>query len=390
MRLFSGIIEQFNIRRFGCYKPPKWCSISCYIFYEGIMEVSYKSFDDLSRKYIDAEKTLNDIAPLLIDEWVPYFDCIKCGRNDYCKYTKKRLFYPDLFEEVKCGVVSSFITGISSLSNDDYNKLSTGHKEKFLDVLYYLTQYCIDSESFIGSFQIANFIPDLYDGTIGANLIGMVSETRGNLDKACSIMQEIDFLSSKRIMLLVEGESELEFVKRLKAHSSFHLDKVEVKSYGGESSKKYSVIRLLMNEFKSKGYKVIIQVDVDGNPNKLNEMNLWGMKDHVSNNLLEKNDIFAFSYDLEEAYPKELLYESLIEFGHNEDKVRKALTNPQSTKNTLYKRLNEDLGRLPSKLELAKSIADLVSSYDLVFDKNFKGNELIRFYEFISNHSMKI
>jgi hypothetical protein len=63
---------------------------------------------------------------------------------------------------------------------------------------------------------------------------------------------------------------------------------------------------------------------------------------------------------------------------------------PKSEKNTLYKRLKDDLGFMLSKSKLAKDIADLISDYYLVNDRDDTDNELVKFIKFLESRAIQI
>lgn len=356
------------------------------------MSLSYFSSDQSEKLALPGISLLSEAIPILEDEWVPFLRCKLCGRKAHCPYAEK---YEDGdyvgFNEIRCGVIAKSLRGLVKLSESEFSNLSLENQQNYLDALYYFTKYIIDSDSLFSSLQSPEELVENYGPKVGLRMIGSISRTRDNLNKACALLQNIPFVSSKRIMLLVEGASEAAFVSRLLIRDSYLLHNVEVKSYDSESNKKYNVIRLLIQDYQSKGYHVLIQVDVDGKPENLNESNYWGLKEHVSIGLLHVDDIFPFSEDLEAAYPPELLSELLAEImGLEQHQIYKAIFEPKSDKNTLYKRLNDDLGFMPSKPKLAKDIADLVSDYDLVHDLNFADNELVKFIKFLESRAIKI
>lgn len=360
------------------------------------MSLSYFSYYQSEKLPLPSISVLSEIIPILEDEWVPFRRCELCGRNVHCPYVER---YEDGdyvgFKEIKCGVIAQSLRGLVKLSENEFSNLSLENQQEYLDALYYVTQYIIDSDSLFLLLQspeglIEDYIED-YGSKVAVRIIGGISRTRDNLNKACALLKSIPFVGSKRIMLLVEGASEAAFVSRLLVRDSCFLHNIEVKSYGSESNKKYNVIRLLIQEYQDKGYHVLIQVDVDGKPNNLNEANYWGLKDHVSKELISGDDIFPFSKDLEASYPPELLCKLLAETLKLEpEQIYKAIFEPKSEKNTLYKRLEDDLGFMPSKPKLAEGIADLFSDYDLVNDLEFTDNELVKFIKFLERHAREI
>lgn len=356
------------------------------------MSLSYFSYDQRKKLALPSLSLLSEAIPILEDEWVPFLRCELCGRNAHCPYAER---YEDGdyvgFNEKKCGVIAQSLRGLVELSENEFSNLSLENQQKYLDALYYFTQYIIDSDSLFSSLQSPEELVENYGAKVGLRMIGGISRTRDNLNKACALLQSIPFVSSKRIMLLVEGASEAAFVSRLIIRGSCFLHNVEVKSYDSGSNKKYNVIRLLIQEYQSKGYHVLIQVDVDGKPDNLNKANYWGLKEHVSVGLIHSDDIFPFSEDLEASYPPELLCELLAEtLGLEPQQIYKAISEPKSEENTLYKRLEDDLGFMPSKPKLAKDIADLVSDYDLVNEPDFTDNELVKFIKFLESRAIEI
>lgn len=354
------------------------------------MTLSFLSHDEVGRIEVDDKASLTSLISQLHDEWVPILKCELCGRNDNCNFVQP-YENGDGFKEIKCGVISNFLTGVIVLSEHDFATLDVESKKKYLDAVFYLLEYAVLSDSFVAALQKPSKLIEDYGSLVGVNLIGTISETSFYLSKASLLLKDIPFVNSKRIMLLVEGESEECFVNRLKLKDAAPFPRVDVKSYGGKDNKKYSDIRQLVNEYKKQGYHVLIQVDADGKPDRLNERNYWGLKRHVDNGLISKEDIFSFSEDLEAAYPAELLSEALVDLcGFDAEQVISVMENPVSIEDTFYKRLKEDLGSIPSKLTLAQGLADRIDYDDVLYKSEFDENEIVRFMKFISGHALKI
>src|SRR5688572_13272647 len=47
------------------------------------------------------------LADRLVAEWIPYFECHKCGRFDYCKFVQRRSENENLAQDIQCGVVEA-------------------------------------------------------------------------------------------------------------------------------------------------------------------------------------------------------------------------------------------------------------------------------------------
>ncbi|GIU52601.1 hypothetical protein TUM4438_45700 [Shewanella sairae] len=76
--------------------------------------------------------------------------------------------------------------------------------------------------------------------------------------------------------------------------------------------------------------------------------------------------------------------------GLDQQQIYKAIFEPKSKNNALYKRLKDDLGFMPSKPKLAKDIADLISDYNLVHDLDFIDNEVVKFIKFLEIRATEI
>lgn len=145
----------------------------------------------VERKNID--NSLNEVSLLdiMISEWIPYFECHKCGKWDYCKYTKKHPVNPYRSIDIKCGIAIDFLT---NYLHSTFELIKIKPKEQiqsYLDSAYYLTQYVMASEQQIGNFinldyheYLANYAPIIF---------GQTKNLRHLLDKAHIEMKNIDF-----------------------------------------------------------------------------------------------------------------------------------------------------------------------------------------------------
>ncbi|WP_318483372.1 hypothetical protein [Photobacterium leiognathi] len=333
---------------------------------------------------IEIEKSLSqhDLKKTLVNEWTPYFDCFKCGRKSYCKYSENRTGTDYLYNEVQCGVVKSFIEEYIDISATEFETLSETSKNEFLLGLYYLSKFVFDSENYVGAFQQRGFINEMYTEQVANGLLGLATDIRISLQRACEHLKQVDFTRAQRLMILVEGASEKEFIEQYSKLELGFIGSVYVESYDGKDNRDKKKIFQLINHFKSKGFKVLMQIDKDGKDINLNQ--------HVQSGLFDHNDYFAFSEDLENTYPNELIAECLEEFGSNSEAVLERLSTTRASGVTLYTHLKEIVEWLPPKPLFAKKMANLVSQYDLVNRGDCEHLELVKFLKFISEHSLKI
>ena len=66
----------------------------------------------VERVNIEGDFTAEELSHLLIEEWIPYFECHTCGRADYCKYTQPHKYNPDKLDDIKCGVAVNTIKNL--------------------------------------------------------------------------------------------------------------------------------------------------------------------------------------------------------------------------------------------------------------------------------------
>jgi len=347
------------------------------------LSIKAYSFDGTSFMNISSNISIEDLKRELVNEWTPIIDCFKCGRKSYCKYSINRSDSDYLYQEIQCGVVSSFIEEYLGIANQKYQYLNSNQKEDFLKGLYHLTKFIYDAENYIGAFQEKGFISSFYNEQVGERLLGLSTDISDSLIKASSYFRNISFTRSERIMLLVEGQSEKDFVELFIKLNSAYFSCVFVESYDGKDNKRKEKVFLLINYFKEKGFKVIFQIDQDGN----SDINL---NPHIKSKLITVDDFFAFSEDLEATYPNEMIAECLTEFGNDYNNVLNHLNYPRESGVSLYKHLENDVVWMPPKPLFATKMAELVSDYDIFHNEDFKDSELASFLRFVSSHSMKI
>ncbi|WP_300176642.1 hypothetical protein [uncultured Aliivibrio sp.] len=340
------------------------------------------NYDGTEEMEISENISANHLKKKLVDEWSPYFDCFKCGRKSYCKYSENRENTDYLYNEVQCGVVRSFIEEYIDISAIEFETLSDASKNEFLSGLYYLSKFVFDSENYVGAFQQHGFIKEMYTEQVAKRLLGLATDMQITLQKSCEYLKQVDFTCTQRLMLLVEGASEKEFIEQYSKLELGFIGNVYVESYDGKDNRDKKKIFQMINYFKSKGFKVLMQIDKDGKDIRLTQ--------HVKSRLFDHEDYFAFSEDLENTYPNELIAECLEEFDSDSNLILKRLSIPRESGVTLYNHLKEAAVWLPPKPLFAKKMANLVSDHDLVNRSDCNNMELVQFLKFIAAHSLKI
>lgn len=81
---------------------------------------------------IDAA-TSEQLADILVQEWIPYMECHKCGRSDYCKYAQPHPVNPHKKREIKCGVAETALRNFINRTFSLATTLSLEDRQKYLD-----------------------------------------------------------------------------------------------------------------------------------------------------------------------------------------------------------------------------------------------------------------
>ena len=241
-----------------------------------------------------SEDTLSE---LMIENWIPYFECHKCGKWDYCKYAEKHPTNPHRSIDIKCGIAVDFIRNYLNTTFPMIDELSTSAKQAYLNSAYYLTCYVQNSEQLVGSFISKEYLN--YWGEHAPSLYGMSKETSNFLADAHKEMKNVPFFNSKKSILFVEGESEEIFTNTF-------LD-IEVKSYGGNTRLHYGKIEYTFRNYTERGYKVYLQADNDGKAENQVVAKI------IAKGLLPEENVFCFKYDFETAIPAHIFHQLLTD-----------------------------------------------------------------------------
>jgi hypothetical protein len=312
-----------------------------------------------------------EITSIMIDNWLGYFECHKCGKWDYCKYAQKDPVNPNRSIDIKCGIAIDFITNFIDTTFFLLEDLNEYQKQAYLDTAYYLTKFTLNSEQVIGRFTNKEHIEGW--GDYGPSLYGINTNFIDEfLKKAQKEMKNVPFFNSKRSVLFVEGESEEIFA------NSF-LD-IEVVNYGGEGNLTYSKIEYTIKQYQDKGYKVFIQADKDGKTENQNVNKL------ISKGLVEEENIFCFKYDFETSIPLHILFKLLNEIkifseDYNDFKINyDNITNIAAYIKTKY---NISINKPLLSKKLSEYIDKSSHETNLYYDESFLDTEIGQFWDFL-------
>jgi len=311
-----------------------------------------------------------EIISLMVEYWIPLFECHKCGKWDYCKYIERHPIYPDKSVEIQCGVAIDFITNFINTTFSLIETLSKEQKQSYLNSAYYMTCFSQSSEQLIGNYINKDYLEGW--GKYAPSLYGYSKSTMDFLTQAHKEMKNVPFFNSKKSVLFVEGESEEIFANRF-------LD-IEVENYGGEGRIQYDKIEYLFKKYLDRGYKIFIQADKDGKVTnqRINKIILKG--------LIPKDNIFCFTYDFETALPTRVFHKLLVENKFIDDDYV-SFINGYTKQKSIVKYAESKYSFSLNKPFLAIKICDFIDSMshqiNLYTDEDFLSVEMGQFWLFL-------
>jgi len=341
---------------------------------DGLTILGYSGYNRVSLR---GEYFINFFADILIDEWIPFFECHQCGRVDYCKFTIPHRGNPDKKKDIKCGVVATVLKNFIKYTCNVFEKLDKENKQKYLDGLYYFQRYVYHSELRIGMFldkemldHAEKFVPAVFGGT---------SSLRSDLNRCAEQFKDIKEFHIQKGILLVEGWSEKVFIQRMFECGSIWSSSFDIEVYGGKNNKSPKKLQLLINKLKKDGYEVFIQGDQDGGGIDI-------FQEHKKTNLLDGSNLFQFSHDFETAFPPRLLYRTLCEleiFDSIDFNEFNELIYPcnESVVKKIERLLNIDIS--DNKVTVADLAAKAITDLNWWDEKEIMGSELGQFLEFL-------
>lgn len=330
----------------------------------------------VSHRSLKGTVSENELASLMIEEWIPYFECHKCGRYDYCKFrASPHPANPNRSEDIRCGVTVSIIKNFVNSCFPLILKCNIKQKQDFLDAAFYFYSYINFNEQFLGAYlnkDIVNFF--------GNNplMFGHVTHFRNQLDKMAEHLKSIPEFKVIKGYLLVEGEAEKEFVKTLKESHLLWFNDILVESYGGKGNMRPNKLEMLAQTLTRDGYEIYIQGDQDSHESDI-------FVQLVQKGIVKLENTFAFIHDFESSIPNNLIFEGLKQIGHlNNVSLDEFCTSLENLDGSINTCLNDKFGIDDSiKVPLAREIARLYYNNSLWGSKEFMQSELGKFIDFI-------
>jgi hypothetical protein len=316
------------------------------------------------------------LANKLVERWIPYYECHKCGRADYCKFTIPHKYVDNKFQDIQCGVVVKVLRNFIDQTFNLLDKYNKEQLQKYFDGLYYFQKFIYQTELETGMFLDKGML-DWYREFSPSNY-GHILYIRHYLDKLGENFMELSEFGATKGMLLVEGETEKVLINRLISNGDFSDKQFIIQSYEGKKNKSEKKIKILIERSREIGYDIYIQGDKDGE-------NINFFQNHINNNLIEENHTFQFSYDFETSIPKILLYDILntlkIIDCDSEEFIHKVADKKQSINKTIFEEFEIDLNKY--KVDIADKLGIIIRHLQWRTNESIHNSELGEFLEFV-------
>src|SRR5580698_414511 len=172
-------------------------------------------FDISGIKRLPQKNEVNEsqLANRFIEEWIPYFECHKCGRFDYCKFARPKPLNPSLSIEIKCGVAENILKNFVRSTFPALKNYSKEQLQAYLDAAYYLSQYALDTE--INNGRMMNWEHLNQWKQKSSRMFSLIIGQRRNLDLMAENFRLLSKLHWGKGVIFVEGAVEDIFLKTL-------------------------------------------------------------------------------------------------------------------------------------------------------------------------------
>lgn len=320
----------------------------------------------------------NELANLLVENWIPYMECHKCGKSDYCKYALPHPHNLHKKQEIRCGVAEAVLRNFLKRSVEIAIPLSSDERQAYLDGAFFLTRFVLQAEQSIGNVANLEFL-DWY-GDFAPGVFGFMTRIRDTLNSCSQNLSTIPAFKTERGVLFVEGWSEKAFLDALReSHLAWFLDLL-VECYDGQGNRRSKRIAMLLEKYGDLGYTIYAQGDADG-------CNPAIFKGLVDAGTLKAENTFVFAHDFESAVPLPLLLRAMRNIGlklpFKPSTLRDSLrANPRSVVIALQQDFGVDIDRW--KFQLAIELGAMLNHprFSWWADDKFMQSELGRFLHF--------
>jgi len=323
----------------------------------------------------DGEYSRAELLNTLVNEWIPFFECHKCGRFSYCKFAIPHPANPNRAKDIQCGVVVNALDNFLKVSWEKLQVYSPEQLENYLKGLFHFSQFILDVEISIGNYINSDYL-DWAGNELARKEFGFISHFRVHLDKFSSEFKELEDFRTKGRWLIVEGDAEKAFIERL-GELRFNTIYVSgVEKYGGKTNATSVRFRLHVESLKNRGYTVSVQGDRDNS--KKNRLEQF-----VNDGLVEKELTFPFSKDFEGSFPVPVLHHVLQHTGYEVSLEWLSDRLAQNSHPPIIDMVEAKIGQKINKVKLARNLADVMDDNWTEIIQRYQENEIVKWLQFL-------
>lgn len=196
--------------------------------------LSILEIDGITRRELCEEYGDQQLASILIEAWIPYYECDKCGKVDFCKYTEPNPYRPGRKKDIKCGVAVNALQNFVRVSFLKLSRIEKNHQQNVLDAAYYFTRYIYESELYNGLCIDLETLD--WFGAYSLGTMVRISHLAEDLTQFRSLLKDIPDFAYNIPVFFVEGEAEEAFLFELQKTGSSWFQNLNVRCSGGEGN----------------------------------------------------------------------------------------------------------------------------------------------------------
>src|SRR5258707_14831623 len=86
---------------------------------------------------LEGEYSKDALTKSFTEHWIPFMECHKCGKSDYCKFALPHPRNEQKKQEIRCGVAETAIQNFVAHTFDIAGTLDLKGKQAYLDGAFY-------------------------------------------------------------------------------------------------------------------------------------------------------------------------------------------------------------------------------------------------------------
>ena len=319
----------------------------------------------------DGNYSIDSLVDVLKDGWLPFYECHKCGWFESCPHPRRVAANSSRARDIQCPVAIAAMRSFLNAWWDDFANMTADHRQHLFDALFFYVQFIFDTHIDTGKL-IGGLSPEWWGPELAKGLTTCILYSRANLNAFAYHMSFVSPHARRVSIVLVEGEAEQVFLKRL-CELRFFFSISSVESIGGKgNAAKTAMSAWLM---RRQGHVVSIQIDGDSSKKGRHKYLVEEVQKHGGS-------VFIFKRDFESAFPPSVLSIALraLRIRVDESWLCERMASLQST--PILASVCQKYGVSINKPDLARILAELTCErWRPGRGGEFKGSEIAAWLE---------